>query len=425
MHRFRRSFTLVIMLAMIALAGCGPAADNARDTVGGATATFKIGIVVPLTGPAAEAGIAIKQGAELAAAEINAQGGVEAGGKKYRLELLFEDSMSKPEVGVSVAEKLLGRDRVNVLVGEAFHSSVTMAIMELAPKYPEIPFVSWEPVSSAIAEKIRKEPRKYANFWKGDYNSEAYGRTVFSTVKYLISANQFTPKSKTVAFVVEDTDYGRSNASSADQLFSHDDWKTVAIETVPLGHTDFYPQLNKLKSLKPDVVVTVFTSLASGVAFVKQYQETGLTALHMAVYYPVRPEFIEQAGKAAEGLLWTPLMFDPSNLKHQSAMANAIQERYGVKATSDHAYGYDGIYIIADAIKRAASMDGRKINEALSKTDYQGILGRYVFNPEDHTVKDGAEFLPVPTAQIQREKNVIIWPETVATANYQRQPWLR
>jgi branched-chain amino acid transport system substrate-binding protein len=280
-------------------------------------------------------------------------------------------------------------------------------------------------VSGAIAAKVVKDPAKYTNFWKGDYNSDAYARCVFKTIEFLVSSSQWTPSTRTVAFVVEDTDYGRSNAADAGKLFENDGWKTATVETVPLGHTDFYPQLNKVKTLAPDLVVTVFTGLASGVAFVKQYQEVGVKGLHMAVYYPTRPEFIAQAGQAAEGLIWTALMFHPGVLKHQAAMAAAVQKKFNVKATSDHAYGYDGVFYVADALKRASTMNGAKVNEALSRSEFRGLLGRYVFDPQDHHAKDGAEFLPVPAAQIQGGQNVIIWPENVASAKYQIQPWIR
>ena len=416
MSELRKAIALLMALTMLVLFNA-PAAE--------AAGTFKIGVVAPLTGPTAEAGTAIKQGALMAADEVNAKGGIKAGGNNVKLELLFEDSTSKPEVGVSVAEKLLGRDKVNLLVGDAFASSVTMAIMELAPKNPDIPFVSWEPVSGAITAKVKKETAKYANYWKFDFDSSGYARTVFNTIKSLVDGGQLKPKTKTVAFVVEDTDYGRSNATDAKALFEADGWKSVAIETVPLGHTDFYPQMNKLKSLKPDVVVTVFTALGSGVAFSKQTQEVGVTSTQMAVYYPTRPEFIQQAGKASEGLLWTPLMFAPGAIASQKPMADAIKAKYKVNATSDHAYGYDGVMVIVDAISKAGSIDGKKVNDALSKTDFKGILGRYVFDPQGHNAKDGPDFLPIPTAQIQNGKNTVVWPSSVATGKYAPQAWVK
>ncbi|HEY8369849.1 MAG TPA: ABC transporter substrate-binding protein [Thermodesulfobacteriota bacterium] len=395
---------------------------------GAAAAQVRIGFLAPLTGPQAEAGIALRQGAMLAVEEINAAGGVTIGGKKEKLELLVEDTTSKPDVGVALGEKLITSDKVHILVGDSYASSVTMAVMELAPKYG-IPIYSIEPVSGAIAEKVAANPQRYATYWKGDFNSDAYARTVFQTTMDLVKEGKFTPRTKTVAFVVEDTDYGRSNAGDAAKLFTEVGWKVVATETVPLGHTDFYPQFGKVRGLSPDVVVSCFTSNSSGIAFAKQYVEQGVSALHLAIYYPTRSEFIPQAGKAAEGILWTPLLFDPENIKAQVEFAKAIQEKFlkgtTSKPNSDNAYGYDGIMNIADVLTRAGSLDPKKISDAFATLDRRGLLGRYKFDPKNHTVIAGPDYIPVPTAQIQNGKNVIVWPATVKAGEYRTQPWIR
>jgi branched-chain amino acid transport system substrate-binding protein len=393
-----------------------------------ARAQVKIGFLAPLTGPAAEAGIALRLGATLAMEEVNARGGVTVDGRKQPLQILFEDTTSKPEVGVSLGEKLVTSDKVHILVGESYHSSVTLAVMELAPKYG-IPIYSIEPVSGAIAKKVADNPEKYATFWKGDFNSDAYAQTVFQTAMDLVKEGKVKPKGKTVAFVVEDTDYGRSNATDASKLFGEVGWKTVATETVPLGHSEFYPQFGKLRGLDPDVVISNFTSNASGIAFTKQFSEQGLTALHIAIYYPTRAEFLPGAGRTAEGLLWTPLLFDPDNIKPQQPFAEALKKKLAgtpnQTVTSDHAYGYDGVMNIADALTRAGSTDPKKVSEAFSKLDRKGLLGRYQFDPKNHAVKAGPEFIPVPTAQIQNGKNVIVWPATVKAGEYRPQPWMR
>ncbi|MCX5910275.1 MAG: ABC transporter substrate-binding protein, partial [Deltaproteobacteria bacterium] len=225
---------------------------------------IKVGVTAPLIGPAAEAGVALKQGFVLAMEEWNAKGGVmlKEFNQKVPVEVIIEDCQSKPEVGVSVAEKLFTRDKVDVLLGDAFHSSVTMAIMELAPKYGK-PIMSVEPVSEEIAKKIASNPKRYWNFWKGDWGSSGYADSVFSTYCFMESKGFFKSKTNKIAFVVEDTDYGRSNAEKAKELFAGIGIQSVAMETVPLGYTDFYPQLGKLKNLGPDLLMTVFVSLSS------------------------------------------------------------------------------------------------------------------------------------------------------------------
>ena len=387
---------------------------------------IRIGVTAPLTGPAAEAGVALKQGIILAVEEWNAKGGIEVkeAGKKLPIKVLIEDCQSKPEVGVSVGEKLITRDKVHMLLGDAFHSSVTMAVMELAPKYG-LPVMSVEPVSVEIAKKIANDPKRYWSFWKGDWNSTAYANTIFSTYKYLLDQGLFKPKNKTVAFIVEDTDYGRSNAENASELFEGIGWRTLAVETVALGYTDFYPQLSKFKAMDPDVLVTVFTPLSSGVAYAKQFKEVGMKCSHFAIYYPLRPEFILQAGEAAESLMWSPLIVDPVNNPQHKAFAEKIKKRWDVTLTNDHGSGYDGINNALDSIQRAGSLEPKAIVEALSKLDNTGVLGRYVFDQASHTVKDGEDFLPVPAAQIQNGKSKVFWPPSMATTTYQSPAWLQ
>ena len=392
----------------------------------GAPKEIRIGITAPLTGPAAEAGVALKQGIILAAEEWNAKGGiyVKEADKKLPVKVLIEDCQSKPEVGVSVGEKLITRDKVCMLMGDAFHSSVTMAVMELAPKYG-LPVMSIEPVSVEIAKKVKSDPERYWSFWKGDWNSTAYANTIFSTYKSLLDTGQFTPKNKTVVFIVEDTDYGRSNAENASELFSGIGWKTLGIETVALGYTDFYPQLTKYKAMEPDVIVTVFTPLSSGVAFSKQFHEVGMSCSLFAIYYPLRPEYREQAGKAAESVMWSPLLVDPERVEKHKAFAEKINARWKISLCNDHASGYDGMNNALDSIERAGTLEPKAIVDALSKLNLMGVMGRYVFDPETHTIKDGEDFLPVPAAQIQNGEHILIWPPSLAFGKYQSPDWIK
>ena len=191
-----------------------------------------------------------------------------------------------------------------------------------------------------------------------------------------------------------------------------------------MGHTEFYPQLNRLRDAEADVLVSIFTPLSSGVALVKQFNELAVGALHIAIYYPSRPEFLQQVGEEAEGLLWSPLILDPKHTSAHQAFAGRIQERFEVEATIDHAYGYDAIYNAIDSIGRADSLEPREIIDAVASLDHQGIIGRYVFDVETHQARVGPEYIAIPIAQIQNGENWIVWPGRLATTEYQPQPWV-
>ncbi|MBB3808054.1 ABC transporter substrate-binding protein [Pseudochelatococcus contaminans] len=368
---------------------CSPAAFAAE---------VKIGVVGPLTGPAATSGIAMRDAYQFVADEVNAAGGIDLNGEKTTLKLIFEDSASRPEIGVSAAQKLLTRDNVDLLVGDTFASSVTIALMDVAASYGKF-VMSGQPVSSEIARKVESDPKRFANFWKASWNSDAYAKAVFEAVEGLTAAGKFSPEGKKIAFVFEDTDYGKSNTEFAVPLFKEAGWSEVGHEAVPLGHSDFYPQLSKLRGAKPDVLVSIFTSVNSGVALTRQIKETGLDSLHVAIYYPLRPEFHQGVGADSEKMLWTPMLYDPVNNEKHKALFDLMESK-GVAATGDHAQGYCQFAMLVDNLKRAGTYEPAKLSEAFAQTDFDCYTGRFVYDTANHTPKIGPEFLPVAVAQV-------------------------
>ena len=201
--------TTLKLLGAAAIAFAGPWGAHAAEN------SVKIGVVGPFTGPAATSGISMKRAYEFTAKQVNDAGGLLVKGRKLPVEFIFEDSQSRPDVGVSAAQKLLTRDKVDVLLAELLQSSVALAIMELSPAHPDVVFMSGQPVSIEIANRIEREPVKYKNFWTHDFNSDASSYTLKETVKLLVQQKKLVPKKKTVAFVIEDTDFGRANVEYA------------------------------------------------------------------------------------------------------------------------------------------------------------------------------------------------------------------
>lgn len=382
-----------------------------------AAADITIGAIGPLSGPAANSGISMRQAYEAAAKQVNEAGGIEIDGEKKNVKLIFEDSASRPEMGVSAAQKLLTRDNVDILVGDMMSSSVTLALMEVAPSFGKF-MMSGQPVSIEITKKIKSDPERFGNFWKSSFNSDAYADAIFNSVQDLIKKGAVKAENKTIAFVVEDTDYGKSNVEYTRPLFEKAGWKVSFSETVPLGYADFYPQLSKLRGDEPDVLVSIFTSVNSGIALVKQIKEQGLKSLHLAVYYPIRPEFLQGAGAAANGLLWTPLFFDPVNNPKHKEFAEMFKKLSGVDGNGDHAQGYCQMSMLLDNIKKAGSIEPAKLSEAFAKTDFKCVIARLAYDTKTHTPKIGPDYFPVPVAQIQDGVSFAIWPETTATSEF-------
>ncbi|MEM7544982.1 MAG: ABC transporter substrate-binding protein [Pseudomonadota bacterium] len=389
-----------------------------------ATAAFaadpvKIGAIGPFTGPAAQLGLETRQGLDFVMNDINEKDGLTIDGEMRTFEFIYEDSQSRPEVGVSAAQKLLTRDQVDILFHSLIHSSVALAAMELAPDFQDTLFLTGQNVSGQISEKIASDPARFANVWKPNFSSDAYAKTIYGTFSDLLDAGHIG-EGKTIALIAEDTDYAKAVAKDTEALLASDGWKIPTQEFVAIGNADFFPQLSKLRASPPDVVLSIFTAPNAGIALVRQLQEQGIEVPHMAIPYPTQEEFLTGATDVMDGIISAPLQFDPVNNEEHKSFAERLAAIYpDTQITQNHGFAYCLGGLLFDAVERAGSLDIDKLNQAMLDTDFRCLLGRWVFNPDDHSPIVDGDHLAVPASQIQDGVHYAIWPEAVATSSYQ------
>ena len=146
LRRFLRRAIAAIVLALVAAV---PAAAQSREIV--------IGVLYPLTGPVAQAGVDAKAAAELAVEIVNGRHDLDVplarteglpalGGAKVRL--IMVDHQGKPELGQADAERLITQDKVHALYG-AYHSSVSATASQVCERYG-IPYLSGESSSPSL-----------------------------------------------------------------------------------------------------------------------------------------------------------------------------------------------------------------------------------------------------------------------------------
>lgn len=376
----------------------------------------KIGVFGPFTGPAAEVGLVLKNGATLAAEEINAKGGLL--GKK--VEIFWGDDESKPEAGVSAFEKLVTQDKVNI-VGGGINSSVFLAMMEAAAKY-DVPLLSGGAVSVDISRKIQKDPKKYWMCFKVSFGADAYGYGTADLVDFLTKEKLLTPKNKTYAVIGEETDFTRSSIEFLDDGMKRIGWKKVSYELVKIDQADFLPQIVKIRGLQPGVVIPIQTGIASAASLCKSFSEAKIPSLLHYYYAPSHPDFVKLAGRASEGVTYITGAMIPSLAKNFIA---AYKKRFNEDPPLNAGIQHDIMYTMFQAIQKAGSLDGRKLAQAILQTDYTGVRGRAVFNPENHTAKDGPDFLPAVSLQIQEKKSEVIFPAKYAEKKFVKPGWLK
>src|SRR5690349_3046019 len=214
--------------------------------------TIKIGVTQPLTGAFAASGNYVAQGAKLAEEEINKQGGVL--GKK--IQLIIEDNKSNPTEAVATAEKLIGKDKVPVLMG-AWSSTLTLAVMPKLMEYG-VPML----VETSSSGKITVSGNPW--IFRISPTSEMEARAFAPTVKKL--------GIKKADCRSTNNDFGLGAAKEFSGMLKGQGVQIGVMETMDPKATDFSAQLAKIKASGSDTLF-VTTAVEQATLILKQAKE--------------------------------------------------------------------------------------------------------------------------------------------------------
>jgi branched-chain amino acid transport system substrate-binding protein len=325
----------------------------------GPSTTIRIGMLAPLTGSGASFGISQRDGVQLALDEINSRGGIDG----RQLQLIEEDTRTEPPVAVTAANKLISQDQVPVLIGSAASLDVP-AYMDLLEK-AHIPQI----VPVAVLPQITEGNAKWT--FRSAMNDKIAAIKMAEFVVNDLHAKQ-------VALLIEDSAFGSTGLAFGDRL-SELGVKPVTIEKFKRGDLDMSAQLIKIKSL--GVTHIQFWGYYADFAQVaKQMKDLGVQAQLMGNQAPVTDKTIELGGPAVEGALDICLFVPTSDDPKIKTFTEKFRAKYGHLPDTWAAQSYDGMYILAEALKRGGT-DPQKIRDALAATkDYDGITGTISFN---------------------------------------------
>src|SRR3979490_1041193 len=245
--------------------------------------TIKIGVNEPLTGAFAAFGTYVVNGAKIAADEINAKGGIL--GKK--IELVIEDNKSNPTEAAAVAEKLIARDKVPVMMG-AWGSGFTLALMPKLMEY-KVPML----VETSSAGKITTSGNRYIFRISPPSAVEA---VAFAKIVDRLKIGK-------AAFLVVNNDWGRGAADDFGKMFKAHNIKVGLVETMDPPAHDMSAPLAKIKASDADTLI-VTTAVEQLTLIFKQAAALGLKKRIITTGGSQNPDqIIAQAGAAANGPL--------------------------------------------------------------------------------------------------------------------------
>lgn len=332
---------------------------------------IKIGLMVPLTGPAAADGLSASNSVKLAVDKVNSGGGI-LGKKAVIVE--YDDRADAKEA-IAIARKLIEQDKVVAVVGGSY-SAPSRAV---APIFQEegVPFVA----AYAVHPEITKA---------GDYcfRNGFLGHVEGAAAAY-VAVNKLN--AKRVALLTTDNDFGRTLVEGFKKyLAKHGkDVQIVSEQVYPFAEKDFKAYLAKIKEANPDLIQVSGYYFHTGPTL-KQAREMGITTTIMGEEGADSPKLFEIAGQAAEGFIMVTNLDRDDPRPIVQNYIKEYKERFKLAPDMVGASAYDAFMLIADAIKRAGGLDRKAIKKALAETkDFDGLTGVIKgFTPEREVIKN-------------------------------------
>ena len=360
--------------------------------------SIKVGIILPVTGDKAKFGEIEKKSFELALDELNAAGGVN--GKK--LEFVFEDDTGRPDVARSAAEKLITKDKV-VMLGGGYGSSETFAIAGVAQQN-QMPFL----VNTGSDDKITTQGWNF--IFRLNPPVSEYPKALESFLTDVV-------KPKTAAILYENTNFGSSGSKEFQQICERLGIKVVVSEGYEHGGVDFKPLLIKVKQFKPDLVYMI-SYIMDASLLMRQSMELRLNPkvfVGGAAGFTL-PEFPKNAGKASDLVYSATLWYQTLPFPGAKDYYDKFVKRFGMDTEYHGAEAYAAAYVIADALKRAKSLQADDVRQALAATDMMTVFGPVKFIAYDKMTNQNK--LPTYLVQWIDGKLELVWPENTATKSY-------
>ncbi len=323
-----------------------------------AMAQMKIGIAGPMTGSAAAFGQQFKMGAEQAAADLNAAGGING----QKIELVYGDDAADPKQGVSIANKLAG-DGIKFVIGH-FNSGVTMPSSDV---YNENGMLQITPASTNPAITERGLPMIFRVCGRDDQQGQVAGQYILGNMK-----------GKKVAIIHDKTTYGKGLADEMKKTINGGGMKEVLYEGINTGDKDYSAVVSKVKQAGADLVYWGGLHTEGGL-IVRQMRDQGIAAPLMGGDGIASDEFAAIAGPGAEGTLMT---FGPDPEKRpeaQPVLAKFAARKFKPEAYT--LYSYAALEILAQAAAQAKSSDPDKIAAAMhSGKPFKTVIGDIGFD---------------------------------------------
>jgi branched-chain amino acid transport system substrate-binding protein len=362
--------------------------------------TIKIGAPLALTGGLADEGKKQAIAYDMWLKRINAQGGINVGGKRMKVELIQYDYQTQEQRAQQLAEKLIVDDKVDFLLAP-FGSGHTKVVAGVAERYG-VPVMA----TSASSDVIFNQGYKFL-FGTLAPNS--------GSVENLIAVvSKGMPKAKRIAILGREDVFPKAMATVMADAAKKHGLEIISLEYYPVGALDLATPIAKIRSLKPDwIYITGYSK--DLVLAKKQMADLNVKApVVTMITGPVYREFIDSLGPLAEGVTSASWWHHSAQFKGDDPWGStkAFYDEFVAREKSDpdyvHAAAAAALVALQKAIEKAGTIDKAKVRDALASLDIVTFYGPIKFSANG---MNGGRDLPI--IQVQGGKPVVLYPESI------------
>ncbi|WP_315918110.1 ABC transporter substrate-binding protein [Mesorhizobium sp. SP-1A] len=374
--------------------------------------TFKAGVITSLSGENILGGNLTKRGYDLWADAINAKGGVEVGGDRFKVDMFYGDDQSNPATGADAAERLIVQNEVDVLFGP-YTSGSTIAVQPICQKY-QVPMIS----GSAESPNVWKAKPEF-NFGIIPAVDTTAGKSL------AVLAKMSNPTAKTIAVIGVNEPFSKETGEGFRDGAKEAGLELVAYELVP-PEGDLTPVISKIAALKPDIVA-VGGHEEPLINVVKTSKSLNFRPKALIMHYGVTdPAYAQALAADADGTcgvaVWLPTVPYKDDLFGTAKdFAEMAQKKSGHEPDYTEAGCAASGLVFGDAIKRLGKKPALKpedrvaLKDAIAETDIHTFYGPIKFEKEGNHYHDNIQPVPV-LIQIQGGKTIAVGPKDAAAA---------
>jgi branched-chain amino acid transport system substrate-binding protein len=368
----------------------------------------QIALFAMLSGPGAAMGKMSRDGAEMAAEDINASGGIKAlGGAK--IKLVVADVTSNAAQGPSVTERTLSTGTISAAVGYGA-SQMTLTSLPVIEK-SQVPLVT-----SSISDKITQQGYKYV--FEICPKGSQFGATQVYFLTYL--RKKYSLPIKQVGFVYENTAYGTSTAEGLKETAVKEGYKIGLFEAYDAKFTDASPLVTKIKASGVDVIFPVsYTTDAELIISTMQAMRVNSLVIGGGAGF-IWPDIYKSLGDKINGVFsvgsWSwdskNIMSDPQ----RRSVVERYKKKFGTFMPEQAGEHYAMVWTLKDAMEKARSTNPKKIRDTLASIEITRGLAAIMQPGKIKFDKTGWNLYVHPTIiQWQQGEPRTVYPEEDAT----------